>query len=116
VLGLPGSFHVARPLPETYSRLMRIYRTSEEALVRIMVISAIGDLAVRSRAAAFLEGVVARDPLGYNREPGEAVRSLVMMGDEGRAVLKRLHQSGAVQHPRTRYSLALLAQRGYRIK
>lgn len=116
LMAIVGSHRVADPLPETYARLIRIYQGSQDGLVRLMVISAMGDLAVRSRAAAFLEGVAARYPLRYVTEPDAAVQSLLRLGEEGRAVLKRLHETGAVQHQETRYRLGVLAGRGYRLK
>jgi hypothetical protein len=113
-LALPGSNRVADPRADTYSRLVRIYLASQDGLVRMMVVRAMGFLAVRSRAAAFLEGVAARYPKHYVTEPGAAVTSLLMLSDEGRAVLKRLHETGAVQQAETRHRLKVLAGRGYR--
>lgn len=113
LLGFPGSYRVAQPRPQTYSHLTRIYLGSQDPLVRMMVINAVGDLAARSRAAAFLERVAARDPLRYVTEPDAAISSLLMMGEEGLAVLKRLHETGAVQHAEARYRLAVLARLGY---
>jgi hypothetical protein len=113
LLAVVGSHRVTQPLSETYSRLIRIYRGSQDPLVRMMVINAMGDLAVRSRAAAFLEGVAARDPKRYVTEPDAALGSLLRMDEEGRAALMRLHETGAVQHRETRYRLELLARQWY---
>ncbi len=113
LLALPGSNRVAHPVSQTYSRLIRIYQRSQDPLVRMMVINAMGDLSAQSRAAAFLEGVAARDPLRYVTEPDAAIESLLRIGEEGAAVLKRLHETGAVQHPEARYRLAALDRLGY---
>jgi hypothetical protein len=38
------------------------------------------------------------------------------MGDEGRAELKKLHESNAVKHPEARHNLSVFASKGYKVK
>jgi hypothetical protein len=67
------------------------------------------------RACAFLEQVATKETPDFPGAAGLAVSSLVMQGDQGRAVLKRLYETGSVRDPRAKERLAILAKRDYRL-
>jgi hypothetical protein len=113
-LGSRGRPH---PVAGTMERLERIYQRSTDPAVRSMVVVSLYDVSERPEALAFLERVAKQAP-GNQDFPGAASRalgSLVLMGDEGRAVLRRLHQTGAVRDADARLELDNLAKRGFRI-
>jgi HEAT repeat protein len=114
-LSIPGSHRTSRPLPGMFARLERVYRASSDPLVRSVVVDAMGDLADRREAVAFLEQVAAQHPPAFAGAAGRAMASLLTMGDEGRAGLKRLHETGAVRDPEAKGDLATLAKHGYRV-
>jgi hypothetical protein len=77
----------------------------------------VGDLAERKKALVFLERIAAQGPdnADFPAAASRALGTLVLMGDKGRALLKRLHETGAVRDPEARMELATLAQRGFRL-
>lgn len=113
-LAVPGSTRAVRPVAGSYARLDRVYRRSNDPLVKTSVVTAMGTLTERREAIAFLERV-ARHEAGTFPSAGKALASLLTMGDEGRVVLKRLHETGAVRDPAAKRDLAVLAQRDFRI-
>ena len=116
-LSLPGSRRKPNPVRGTAGRLARIYRQASDPHVRGVIVSAMADLAERTEALAFLERIATQSPEEADF-PGAASMSLgtlVAMDTEGRAVLRRLHETGAVRDPEARHSLAVLASREYRI-
>ena len=114
-LAIPGSRRSTHPVPGTVARLARLYR--RDPAVRGVVVSAMADLAERQEALAFLERIAVQAPedADFPESAGRALATLVAMGDEGRAVLKRLHDTRAVRDLQARYELSVLASRGYRI-
>jgi hypothetical protein len=82
-----------------------------------MVVVAMADLVERQKAFGFLERIAVQGPENSDF-PGAARRALgtlVAMGDEGRVVLKRLYDSGAVRDPEAKMELATLAKQGFRL-
>jgi len=113
-LSIPGSRRALHPIPGAFPRLARVYRESSDVLVRRMVVNVMGDLTDRGEAAAFLERVASEEPPGGIA--GRALASLLTMGDEGRLVLKRLHETKAVRDPEVSMDLSTIAKNGYRLK
>jgi hypothetical protein len=112
-----GSRAKPHPVAGTMERLERIYQQSTDPEVRSMVVVSLYDVSERPRALAFLERVAKQAPDNQDF-PGAASRalgSLVLMGDEGRAVLQRLYRTSAVRDPDARLELDNLAKRGFRI-
>lgn len=117
-LVIPGSLQSRSPVPNMMGRLERIYQGTNDPLVRSSVVSSMAELAQRQAALRFLEKVAVQAPEAADF-PGSASRALgtlVAMGDEGREVLRRLHESEAIRDPEARYELSVLASRGYRLK
>jgi hypothetical protein len=113
-LAIPGSRRAVHPIRKTFARLGRVYRRSSDPLVRSVLIAAMGNLVDPSEAAISLERVAKQDPADFAGAQGKAVQSLLRMGEEGRVVLKRLHETGAVRDPETKLTLAYLAKNGFR--
>jgi hypothetical protein len=113
-IALPGSNRSAHPTAGTFVRLERVYQRSSDPLVKTAVVSAMGRLTETRQAIAFLERVAMHEP-GTFPQAGKGLAALLTMGDQGRLVLKRLHESGAVRDPRAKRDLALLAKRDYRL-
>jgi hypothetical protein len=83
-----------------------------------MVVVGVADVAERSKAPGFLERIAAQGPANSDF-PGAATRalsSLVAMDEAGRAVLKRLHDTGALRDPEARMELATLAEHGFSVR
>jgi hypothetical protein len=115
-LSLPGSRRKPHPVPATMARLERIYYASKDPAVRGVVVTAMADQAERQEALRFLERLAVQEKPDFPAAASRALATLVAMDAEGRVVLKRLHESGAVREPEARHQLTLLASRGYRIK
>jgi len=113
LMATPGSSRAAKPLSGIFPRLARVYNGNKDPLVRSSVLAAMGQLVDRRETTAFLERVAKTEPAGGLA--GRAVASLVMMGDEGRAALKRLHDSKVVTDPDVRRDLDQIAKNGYRM-
>lgn len=116
-LSLPGSLRKPHPVMGTMARLERIYERSNDPAVRGMVVVAMSDLAERQKALVFLERIARQGPEGadFPAAPSRALGSLVAMGDEGRAVLKRLHETAAVRDPEAKLELATLSKQDFRV-
>lgn len=117
-LALPGSHRSTRPMTGMVVRLERLYERSQDPMVRSVIVSAMADAAERRDALAFLERLAIQAPAETDF-PGaamQALATLAAMDADGRAVLKRLHETRAVQDPEARYDLWVLASRGYRIQ
>ncbi len=116
-LSFPGSRRKPHPVPGTVRRLERIYRRSNDPAVRGVVVASMADVAEGDKALVFLEGIATEVPV-HADSPGSASRALgtlVAMDEDGRTVLKRLHETQAVRDPEARHELSVLADRGYRI-
>jgi hypothetical protein len=114
-LSVPGSSRRSYPLPGTFARLERVYRGTKDPLVRSVVVSAMSDLAEQREAVAFLERLATKQEGDFAGVAGRAMASLLMLGDEGRATLRRMHESGAVHDQEAKADLAILAKNGYRL-
>lgn len=112
-LAIPGSRGAIHPIG-TFPRLGRVYRQSTDPLVRSALVRAMGDLAERGEAVLFLERVAKQEPADFPDAQKRAIASLLKMDAEGRAVLKRLHETNAVRNPDAKLTLAYLAKQGYR--
>jgi hypothetical protein len=115
-LATPGSKRGVAPISGSFARLERIYRRSDDPLVKMAVVGAMGTLIETREASVFLERVATKDSQDFPGAPRSALTSLLVMGDDGRVVLMRLHETGAVRDPEARLSLFYLAKKGYRIK
>lgn len=117
-LAMPGRITDPRPEPGVLARLKQIYARTSDPEVRAVVVVAMGGIAERRDAVAFLEGLARQDPASEDFPNAAlwALRTLPGMGDEGVAALKSLHDSKAVRHPEGRQSLSVLAAKGYKIK
>jgi len=113
LMATPGSTKVARPLAGVFPRLAQVYDRTTDPLVRSSVIAAMGLLADRRETTGFLEVVAKTEPPGGLA--GRAVASLDVMGDEGRAALKRLHDSKAMKDSEVQGDLERIANNGYRM-
>ena len=113
-LSIPGSNNAVHSIRGTFTRLERVYRRSSDPLVRSVLVGAMGDLTDRREAAGFLERVATQEPSDFAEAPRRAVESLMRMGDLGTAVLKRLHETGAVHDQETKRTLAHLAKNRFR--
>jgi hypothetical protein len=114
-LSISGSNRAVRPTAGTFARLQRVYRRSSDPEVKSMVVDAMGTLVESREACAFLERVATKQPGDFPDAAGKAMTSLLTQGDQGRVVLKRLHETGTVRDPRAKRSLAILAKHGFRL-
>jgi hypothetical protein len=114
-LAIPGKRGSVRPI-DTFPRLERVYRRSTDPLVRSVLVRAMGDLAETPQAALFLERIAKQETADFPEAQKRALVSLLKMDDEGRTVLKRLHEANAVRDPTGKQMLADLAKQGYRLK
>ena len=115
MLGLVGSTRSWRPQPGVFARLARVYRRSGDDIVRASVLTSMGELVDRGESEAFLEHVAAQPVADFPGASARAITALLLMEDEGRAALRRLHESRAVRDPEARADLATLARNGYRL-
>jgi hypothetical protein len=113
-LSLPGSNRSTNPAAGTFTRLERVYQRSNDPLVKRSVVGAMGTIVESQQACAFLERVATKEPADFGGAASKAMTSLLIQGEQGRAVLKRLHESGAVRDPKAKHGLAVLAKNGYR--
>lgn len=114
-LTTPGSKRGVYPIPGTFVRLERIYGRSDDPLVKMAVVGSMGTLIETQEASAFLERIATKDSQDFPDASGHALTSLYIMGDVGLAVLRRLHDTGAVRNPKARRQLFYLAKLGYRL-
>jgi hypothetical protein len=95
------------------ARLVRIYRATDHRR-RSAVVAVLGRAGESRAAATFLRSVAvgdATDPDG--RLAAGAVFSLSVLGPDGVATLRDLHQRGLVKEPDARMMLGGLARQGY---
>ena len=114
------------PLPGVLPRLLRIYRSNTQWLVRALIRDQMPEQVERRAAAAFLRSVAAEPdtssgsgPHGYfsHGDPRtEAVARLAEMGEEGRAVLQAMHRSREARSPQVRTLLDDMARRGFPVR
>lgn len=114
-LAIPGKRRGAHPIG-TFPRLQRVYHRSTDPLVRSVVVRAIGDLADTRAAASFLERIAKQESADFPHAQKRAVLSLLKLDDQGRAVLKRLHETNAVRNPEAKLTLTYLAKQDYRYR
>lgn len=112
-----GSRRKPHPVAGTMARLVRIYQRSSDPAVRGIIVVSLNDVAERQEALLFLERIAAQVPekADFPAASSRALGTLVLMGDEGRVVLKRLHETGSVRDPEARMELATLAKQGFRL-
>jgi hypothetical protein len=114
-LSIPGSTGAVRPTAGTFARLERIYRLSSDPGVKSIVVAAMGSLIESQKASAFLGRVATQESPDFAGAPGRAMASLLTLGDDGRVVLKRLHETNTVRDREAEMDLATLAKNGYRV-
>lgn len=115
-IAIPGSRHDSQPLPTIFERLKRVYQRSNDPLVRLAAVGTMANLDERQAAIPFLVEVASsQDSVDSGGLAGKALTALMLMGDEGRAALKRLHDSRAVQAPELVLSLEVAAKNNYRL-
>jgi hypothetical protein len=117
-LSLLGSRRKSHPVRGITDRLERIYQQTKDPTVRGMVVVGMSDVVERAKALRLLERIALQHP-EKSDFPGAASRalgSLVAMDDEGRAVLRRLHETGAVRDPGAKLELANLAKQDFRLR
>jgi hypothetical protein len=113
-LSIPGSRGAAQSISGTFARLKRVYDSSSDPLVRSVLVGVMGDLTDQRQAALFLERIAKQERADFPESQRRALESLMRMDEEGCAVLKRLHESGAVRDPEAKLTLAYLAKQGSR--
>jgi hypothetical protein len=112
-LALPGSKHAVHAVPGTFVRLERVYRRSTDPVTRSLLIDVMGDLTEQREAAAFLERLAKQERADFAEAQYKAIQSLRRLDEEGRAVLKKLHDTGAVTEAKAKLTLAALAKEGF---
>lgn len=115
-IAIPGSRRDPRPLPAIFERLKRVYQRSDDPLVRLAAVGSMANLNDRQAAIPFLVEVAStQDSVDSGGLAGKALTALMLMDDEGRTALRRLHDSKAVKAPELRVSLETMAKNDYRI-
>jgi hypothetical protein len=119
-LSTAGDQSLPNPLPGVADRLIRIYRRSEDPLVRSTLIGLpLTRQADRSRVVNFLASIAVEPSLETRNHWGDnsarAVQNLALMGESGSRELRRLYQSGQVQSPEARRVLDVLARNDFRL-
>ena len=112
-LSMPGSRRVVRPISGVFARLERVYRRSTDPLTRRVLITVMAESTERQNAAKFLERIAKQEPAHFLEAQYKAIQSLCRLGEEGRAVLKRLHETQVVREPKAKQTLAILAKDGF---
>ncbi len=116
-LGTPGLRTARNAMPGTVTRLLRVYRQSSDPLVRGVVIARLASVAERRDAIEFIRSVALQDP-SQQDFPGaafHAIATLVAMDEDGRMVLRELHEKQLVKDLDARSGLAEWAKRGFRV-
>lgn len=116
-LSVPGTRAVDAPMPGTVKRLIEVYHRTQYAAVKAIVVGSMIDQSERATAIPFLESVatMGRGETGPDLAQGTAIFALASIGEDGRRVLRRLHESGVITEPEARYQLEVIARRGYRV-
>jgi hypothetical protein len=114
------------PLRGVFPRLLRIYRSNTAWLVRALIRDQMPEQAERRAAAAFLRSIATEAdsnsgvaPHGYfaiGDPRTEAVARLAEMGEEGRSVLRAMHQNREARSPQVRIMLDDMARRGFPVR
>ena len=92
--------------PHAFDRLVEVYRRAEDAGIKGSTLWLLTQLGDTARAVAFLGDVAVSNA----NIASEAIRYLSMdAGTAGLALLRRLHESGAVVEPHARENLEALA-------
>lgn len=117
ISGTAGSRNAPNPMPGTVARLIRLYQRSQDPSVRRLIVFAMPHAAERAAAVAFVRFVALQDPENqdFPGAIGLALGTLETMDEEGRTVLRELHEKQLVKDPLARWDLENLAKRGYRI-
>jgi hypothetical protein len=113
-LSIPGSKRAVHPIPGVFARLERVYRRSTDPLTRSVLITVMRQSTERQNAAKFLERIAKQEPADFSEAQYKAIQSLRRLDEEGRVVLKRLHETKAVREPKAKLTLAILAKEGFR--
>ena len=111
-----GSEGVVKPRAGTAARLEKLYGKSSDLAVRAAIVSGLSASVERPVALPFLEAVAVRDSEDFPGSSLAAMTAIAAHGDQGSAVLKRLHATKKVHEPHARQWLDLIAQKGYRIR
>lgn len=116
-LSIPGTRAVDAPVPGTVERLIEVYNRTRHGVARAVVVGSMIDQSERAAAIPFLESVATmpRNATGPDLAQRLAIYALASMGEEGRRVLRRLHESGVITEPEARYQLEVIARKGYRV-
>jgi hypothetical protein len=119
-LVLASSRTSERPLSGGPARLVRIYRQTTDPLVRMAILWRADNLAEPGPMLMLMREVATQPgdqpwPEIDHDPPARAAWNLAHYGEEGRAVLRQLHASGAVRSPRARLELEQLARNGFRL-
>jgi len=110
-LSSPGLRILPKPNSGTVGRLLRIYRRSDNPRVRSVILGFMSAQAERREALAFVRAIAIQEREDFPNAVHEAIRTLVLgMGDEGRAVVRELHEQNLVRDPEERANLAQLAR------
>jgi hypothetical protein len=116
-LAAPGSKRRVRPAGNSLAYLKQVYTEADNDAVRLIAVKSMSNLAEERDVVSFLESL-ARKRRGDSDYPAAvhwAIYALAGAGEEGRAALKRLDESGAVQDPAGRADLRELAKHDYRL-
>jgi hypothetical protein len=103
-----GSRHSPDPIPGSFARIERVFQHSKDSRVQLGLVNGMRVLTERKEAALLLEQFATQD----SYLAPVALSSLLNMGDEGTAVLKRLHEGKAVRNPHARGDLEAIARHG----
>lgn len=114
-LSTVGARSRSLPVAPILPRLMRIYRGTNDPVVREYVTEGMAFVADRAEALAFLERVATEHPEPFRRAAETAISALIVIGEDARPVLKRLHESGAVRDATACARLEGLARNNYRL-
>lgn len=108
-----GSVSSKPPIRGTVRRLVRIYRATTDPLVRMAVVSPLGDAAEKAEAIAFLRVLAVQDPDkgDFVEAPYYAIRTMKHIGAPGHAALREMKSSGRL-HPRVRSAIEGMEKRG----
>lgn len=118
VLSLAGEPDSGKPLPGIVARLERVYRQTQDDLVRWNIRARAPLQADRRAAAAFLCSLAVAPmppPRAFDERDAatDALEQLARMGDVGRATLRQLHTGRTVRSEQARAYLEHLAQQGF---
>jgi hypothetical protein len=98
-LSLAGEETVRAPAPGTVQRMEAVYRKTDDAVVRSILVGRMDRMAERQAALNFLRRVAvqATDEADFEGAPWHAVSALARMGSPGLAVLRELSSRGLLR-------------------